>query len=364
MWNKWKAALIAVFDDETTLTAPMGDWLNKQNHQESEWWLSVQEKCIYRQKNGEWSQFTQLNLGRLRFSKTHWIVPQPNRFSHRIQVTQRTQYHEVAAKVNIVHRSNVSPTHIHNYTSGIGLSFLALPRHIQQLTGDIPALPTTTPFNFNKPVDLIIATDGSVLFGVGYHGWVLATKEEKILLRWGGPDDGIHSLMISYQSELGGLVAGLAVLCTLFRSGTLHIRSIRFICDNESAVSKARSPKSESIFHNTKCDWDLIATLQDLIARWCKGIALSFHWVKGHADRIDRPLTRNERLNIEADIQADAIRAQAHGTIAARPNCPHWDIEEASLFIQGIKVISSMKNQLASQMHDGNLRSLLMQKES
>jgi hypothetical protein len=26
MWNKWKAALIAVFNDETTLTAPMGDW--------------------------------------------------------------------------------------------------------------------------------------------------------------------------------------------------------------------------------------------------------------------------------------------------------------------------------------------------
>jgi hypothetical protein len=36
MWNKWKAALIAVFNDETTLTAPMGNWLHMQNHQESE----------------------------------------------------------------------------------------------------------------------------------------------------------------------------------------------------------------------------------------------------------------------------------------------------------------------------------------
>jgi hypothetical protein len=41
MWNKWKAALIEVFTDETTLSAPMGDWLDTQNHQESEWWLSV-----------------------------------------------------------------------------------------------------------------------------------------------------------------------------------------------------------------------------------------------------------------------------------------------------------------------------------
>jgi hypothetical protein len=186
-------------------------------------------------------------------------------FSHRIQVTQRTHYHEVAAKVNIVCRSNVGLTHIHNYTSGIGLSFLALPRHIQQLTGDIPALPTPTPFDFNEPVDLIIATDGSVLFGVGYHGWVLETKEETILLRRGGPDDGIQSLMTSYRSELRGLVAGLAVLDTLFRSGAMNIRSIRFICDNKSAVTAARRPKSESIFHNTRYDWDLIATIQDLI---------------------------------------------------------------------------------------------------
>jgi hypothetical protein len=85
----------------------MGDWLNTKNHQETELWLSVQDKCIYQQNNGEWSQFSQLNLGRLRFSKTPRIVPQPNRFSHRIQVMQRTHNHEVAAKVNIFRSSNV-----------------------------------------------------------------------------------------------------------------------------------------------------------------------------------------------------------------------------------------------------------------
>jgi hypothetical protein len=137
MWNKWKAALRAVFNDETTLIAPMGDWMHMENHQEYECWLSVQDKFIYRQNSGEWSQFSQLNIGRLRFSTTPRIVPQPNLFSHRIQVTHRTHYHEVAAKVNIVRRSNVGPTHIHNYTSGIGLSFLALPRQIQRLTGAI-----------------------------------------------------------------------------------------------------------------------------------------------------------------------------------------------------------------------------------
>jgi hypothetical protein len=89
--------------------------------------------------------------------------------------------------------------------------------------------------------------------------------------------------MTSYRSELGGLVAGLTALGTLFRSGTMHTRSIIFIYDNESAVTAARRPKSESIFHKTRCDWDLIVMIQYLIVRWCKGIALSFHLVKGHA---------------------------------------------------------------------------------
>jgi hypothetical protein len=118
-------------------------------------------------------------------------------------------------------------TPIHNYKSGIELSFLALSRHIQRLTGDIPALPTPPPFDFDEPIYLIIATNGTLLFGVGYHGWVLVKKYETILLRGGGLNDGIQSLMTSYRSELGGLVTGLAVLGTLFRAGTMNIRSIR-----------------------------------------------------------------------------------------------------------------------------------------
>jgi hypothetical protein len=144
----------------------------------------------------------------------------------------------------------------------------------------------------------------------------------------------------------------------------MNIWSIIFICNNKSAVTAARRPKSESIFHSTRCDWDLIVMIQYLIVRWCKGIALIFHWVKESADRIDCPLKRDERLNIEADMQADVIRAQARGPIAARPNCPQWDIEAALLFIQGSKVTNYMKNQLTSQMHDDNMRSFLMQKKS
>jgi hypothetical protein len=84
------------------------------------------------------------------------------------------------------------PNPFHSYMSGIGLSFLSLLRHIQKTTGDIPSLPTPPPFDFEEPVNLIINTDSSVMFGVGYQGWFLTTKDETILLRGGGPDDGIQ----------------------------------------------------------------------------------------------------------------------------------------------------------------------------
>jgi hypothetical protein len=95
-----------------------------------------------------------------------------------------------------------------------------------------------------------------------------------------------------------------------------------------------------------------------------KGLPLASTGLKVTHTSLTAPLTRDERLNIEADLQADAVRAQACGPIAAHPNCAHWDIKEASLSIRGRKVTSDMKNQLTSQMHDDNLRSFLMQKES
>jgi hypothetical protein len=44
-------------------------------------------------------------------------------------------------------------------------------------------------------MDIIVATDGSGLFGVGYLGWIIATRDKQILLSGGGPDDGLADLM-------------------------------------------------------------------------------------------------------------------------------------------------------------------------
>jgi hypothetical protein len=85
--------------------------------------------------------------------------------------------------------------------------------------------------------------------------------------------------------------------------------------------------------------------------------------VKGHADTEDRALTREERLNIEADLLVDKIRAEDRGPYRARPNCPYWPVEKATLFIQGTIVSSGMKQQLASQLSDSKLKDYIIKKE-
>jgi hypothetical protein len=249
------------------------------------------------------------------------------------------------------------------YTSKIGECFHALPKHVRRLVGNIPDLDLPADFDCTEPTDLIVATDGSVLFGVGYHIWLIATKTEQVLLRGGGPDDGSPFYMTSYRSELGGICAGLAAIGVLARSGKINLRSVRMVCDNNAAVKRCNQKLTASIYHNTESDWDLLKMYNTLRDEWCRDIPTKVQWVKGHADREGRDLTRDERLNILADLLTGSTRANARGPYGARPNCPHWPVEKATLLIEGTKVTSGIKQQLASQLSDGKLKEYIFDKE-
>jgi hypothetical protein len=86
--------------------------------------------------------------------------------------------------------------------------------------------------------------------------------------------------------------------------------------------------------------------------------------VKGHADREDRALARDERLNIEECLLADKIREEARGPYGARPNFPHWPVEKATMFIQGTKVTSGTKQQITFQLSDGKLKYYIIKRKN
>jgi hypothetical protein len=221
---------------------------------------------------------------------------------------------------------------------------------VQCPTGSIPAFNVPHGYREGELRDIIVTTDGLGIFGVGYHGWIIATRDEHILL-CGGGDDGQADLMSSYHSELDGISAGLATLGTLYRSGRLNIRSVWFICNNESAILTAKMPITNSIYFNTKDNWDLIATSLDLLDNWCNDMDIKFYWVKGHADLLNRPLSRDEWLNMVVDRHVDDTRSTARIPAVARSLCTHWNIEIASLSLRGGKVTSQYTDQLKTQLH-------------
>jgi hypothetical protein len=77
-----------------------------------------------------------------------------------------------------------------HYETGIGDSGRQFPRHVQRLVGYIAALDVPENWDSNETRDLLVSTDGSVVFGAGYHSWGITTTDEKVILSSGGLDDG------------------------------------------------------------------------------------------------------------------------------------------------------------------------------
>jgi hypothetical protein len=138
--------------------------------------------------------------------------------THIVKTSERPRYIEVAGLKKICEEGTRDCDVPFHYDRGIGNSGRQLSRHVQRLVGDIAALDVPENWDSNEPRDLLVATDGSVVFGVGYHSWIITTMDENVIISVGGPDDGEPPLMTSYRSELGGLASSLAVLGMLERS--------------------------------------------------------------------------------------------------------------------------------------------------
>jgi hypothetical protein len=278
------------------------------------------------------------------------------RASHVVEAETRPRFVEITKKRKILQRTTIDPPPLLPYTSNIGTCIKALPRHVQRLVGDIPALWTPAVWDPTTPVKIIIARDGSVTLGFRYHSWVVATEDEDILLQGGGPNDSDLLLMQSFMSELGGVAAGLTVLGTLSRSGFINIVSATFLCDNDSDVLLTNMPLTDSIFHRIEGDHALVSTIKDLQENWCRGLVITYEWVKRYADDLNHELNRAERLNVIANEQFDKVQQQANGLRSARSSAGLWECETCALFIRGSKTTSRMKERLTQQLLDGDLR--------
>jgi hypothetical protein len=326
-------------------------------------YLDAHASSLYHHIEGVWTYHKAVNIGRLRFQVEAHSCDEPIQYSHVVEVCERARYMEIAGKHKIKETQTPVTEHVIEYTSGIGDSCHKLQRHIQILVGNIPELEVPNGMDVTVEQDIIVATDVSVVFGVGYHSWVVATDKDQLLLTCGGPGDGDQLLMMSSRSEVGGIASVLAVIDALVRSGKTKVKAVKLVCDNESSIKACKRKHTQSVFHRTECHHDLISTIHYLQEHWCQDTDVNYEWVKGHADDLNRDPTKLERMNIVADELCDVIRETVSGTFGARPNCGIWPSKMCTLFIRGVKVTINWKERLTQQFLDGDIQEYLIQKE-
>jgi uncharacterized protein YozE (UPF0346 family) len=139
---------------------------------------------------------------------------------------------------------------------------------------------------------------------------------------------------------------------------------VKCVCDKKSAILASNRQPTDSIFHKTETDFDVISTIQERQEMWCNNLDINYSWVKGHAEKLDREPDKYERLNILADEIYDDIRSAATGITGARGSCSMWSSETCASFIRGVKITSHIKERLTHQLLDGDMEIYLMDKDN
>jgi hypothetical protein len=91
------------------------------------------------------------------------------------------------------------------------------------------------------------------------------------------------------------------------------VKTVKFVCDNEAAINACRRKRTQSVFHRTEGEHDLISTIYFLQKHWFQDTDIHYEWVKGHADKLNRDPTKLEWMNIVADELCNIIRETARG---------------------------------------------------
>eukprot|EP00957_Ditylum_brightwellii_P190055 14468528-Ditylum_brightwellii.AAC.1 len=102
-------------------------------------------------------------------------------------------------------------------------------------------------------------------------------------LRFQGSCNGTKSLMISYCTELAGILAAFYLLRTLSSYSQMQIKTKQTIlCDNAAAVSRTNTHFGPGIKQYTTTDYDIRKEL-DEVKR--SGLDMQASWVKAHQDK-------------------------------------------------------------------------------
>jgi hypothetical protein len=181
-WKAWKKAVDEVLSCDGVLTQQLGQWY-REDHCQQRWYLDCRARSIWQCDGGKWFQCAPITFGRLGFQPVGKEAERhaSTQLSHMAVTSIQRRYITIIDKTNIIDITPANNTPIVQYQSSLCECFFALPRHVQRLVGNIPPSQFPNAWDATTSVDINVATDGSVLFGIGYHIWILALDNEEII---------------------------------------------------------------------------------------------------------------------------------------------------------------------------------------
>ncbi len=189
----------------------------------------------------------------------------------------------------------------------------------------------------------ICVTDGSYNEALNPYacgaGWVIYCTKTKLRLR--GSFFELSADADSYRAEALGLLALHTLLAAFQLFYEFTAASVKLCCDNESALYKSRERRRRIPTGASQADiWRALRNVK-LLA----DTALTYEWVKGHADRYTRweLLSLEEQLNTLCDALAKSAVSrtamQAQRRDLSRQTLPQ---ERAAVFVGGRKQTSDV----------------------
>jgi hypothetical protein len=176
-WKAWKE-LMGIISQDNTLFEPLGQWITTKGHQRQEWFLNGLGNTLFSRNGDEWKCIPAAQIGRLRLSRLGAACDEPASYTNVASTATRHRYVEIKEMVKRQQPvTRITPALI-RYQSCVGAVAGALPLHTPRLIGDIRHFQLSTYLDCTIEVDIITAMDGSLLFGFGYHSWLIATTDE------------------------------------------------------------------------------------------------------------------------------------------------------------------------------------------
>lgn len=115
---------------------------------------------------------------------------------------------------------------------------------------------------------LLTCSDGSYdpILKTGSHGWVVATSDKQVLAQGAGLADGNPSLLSSYCTKLGGLLAILYTIYRVCQHYQVISGKVAYYCDNRGVLTNMFTAHTASISQFLHTDSDLVMEERRLLA--------------------------------------------------------------------------------------------------